>query len=209
MVPSRTRMSGEFTHVSAVIDIRDYRHRLMDGLATAIDEKGYSAATIGDVVRHARVSKRTFYEHFADKEECFLACYAYASELALRAVVAGAGTGGCWLQRVRGSVRAYLATLRLHPALTRTLLLEVHGAGQRALVMRRRVLSRFSRMLCDLVDEGRKANSGVQELSPAMSTALVGGINELVLYAVEHSGAEHLGELEETIVDLVVAVLRG
>ena len=59
---------------------RGHRARLTGGLAAAIAEKGYAAVTIADVVRHARVSKRTFYEHFADKEACFLALYAETSD---------------------------------------------------------------------------------------------------------------------------------
>ena len=57
-----------------------HRARLTAGLATAIAEKGYAAVTIADVVRVARVSKRTFYEHFPDKEACFLALYAETSD---------------------------------------------------------------------------------------------------------------------------------
>ena len=68
------------------------RARLEAGLAEAIAEKGYAAATIADVVRHARVSKRTFYEHFADKEECFLALYSDSSD-ELLALIAEAAWG--------------------------------------------------------------------------------------------------------------------
>ena len=48
--------------------------------AAASAEKGYAATTIADIVRHARVSKRTFYEHFADKEDCLLAGYQHVSD---------------------------------------------------------------------------------------------------------------------------------
>ena len=70
-----------------------HRARLTGGLATAIAEKGYGAATIADVVRVARVSKRTFYEHFADKEACFLALYAETTEELLELISNAAATG--------------------------------------------------------------------------------------------------------------------
>jgi AcrR family transcriptional regulator len=92
-------------------------------------EKGYAATTIADVVRHSRVSKRTFYEPFTDREAGFLACYAHGGDLALRAVAETAGRSGTWPEQVRAATRAYLAILQARPALARTLLVEVHGAG--------------------------------------------------------------------------------
>ena len=181
----------------------------MAGMAAALDEKGYAAATIADIVRHARVSKRTFYEHFADKEDCFLASYRAASEHALQVVAAAAEGEGDWPERVRAAAHAYLAALQREPALTRTLLMEVHAAGPRALALRRTVLARFADLLCELVARARAEAPGLRELTPAMSAALVGGINELVLLAVEHGDAERLTELEETTADLVTAVLSA
>src|SRR5687768_18574853 len=56
------------------------RTRLLEAVGRAVAERGYAAATIDDVVRRAGVSKKTFYEHFADKQDCFLAAYEAASE---------------------------------------------------------------------------------------------------------------------------------
>jgi AcrR family transcriptional regulator len=185
----------------------DHRVRLMEGMAAAVNEKGYAATTIADIVRHSRVSKRTFYEHFADREACFLACYAEGSELALRAVAEAARGGDLWPERVHAATRAYLTTLQDHPALTRTLLVEILGAGPRALVLRREVLERFALLLRDLVEAARGERPEVRELTPAMSTALVGGINELVLATVEQGGVDQLDQLEEPISELVQSAL--
>ena len=210
MVPSRTSMGKGNLATASPLGSRagDHRLRLLDGMAAAVNEKGYAATTIADVVRHSRVSKRTFYEHFADREACFLACYAHGAELAMRAVAGAAAGGGSWPQQVRAATRAYLATLQARPALTRTLLVEVHGAGPRALALRRSVLAQFARLLCELVERGRREHPKLRALSPAMSTALVGGINELVLSTVEQGGADQLDRLEETIADLVESVLQ-
>ena len=62
-------------------------------------------------------------------------------------------------------------------------------------------------MLRELVDAGRRDHSQLPELTPAMSTALVGGINELVLSTLEQD-ADRLDHLEETIVGFVEAVLH-
>ena len=108
--------------------------------------------------------------------------------------MAGAGPGGHTSLPGRPGAR---------PALTRTLLVEVHAVGPRALALRRAVLRRFAGLLRELVESGRRDQPRLPELTPAMSTALVGGINELVLSTLEEDGADRLDQLEETIVRFV------
>jgi AcrR family transcriptional regulator len=85
-----------------------HRARLTEGLAAAIAEKGYAAVTIADVVRGARVSKRTFYEHFADKEACFLALYAETSDELIDLIATSAANApGSWEARIGAAARAY------------------------------------------------------------------------------------------------------
>ena len=74
-----------------------------------------AAATIADVVRHARVSKRTFYEHFADKEDCFVAAYRELSEQTMRAIAAAVDFGASWEEQMGAAVRAYLGALDSRP----------------------------------------------------------------------------------------------
>jgi len=185
-----------------------HRLRLVEGMVAAVDEKGYAATTIADIVRHARVSKRTFYEHFADREQCFLACYSYGSELALASLtLAATECDGPWTEQVRAAAQAYLRTLEVNPTLTRTLIVEVHAAGPRALALRRTVLQRFADVLRERVEDGRQQHPEVRSLTPAMSIALVGGINELVLHTVEQGHTDQLTALSDTVAELVQAAL--
>lgn len=188
---------------------QDVPRRLVEGLAAAIAEKGYAQTTIADIVRHARVSKRTFYEHFTDKETCFLAGYVALSEETLRIIAGAAAVEGTWEERVHAAVRAYLEALESKPELTRTYLLEIHAAGPRALEARRRVHRRFAEQMRSLVDAAREQQPALRPLSEAMATALVGGINELVLVAAEGKKPARLGELTETAADLVIAVVTA
>ena len=55
------------------LSVVDNRARLLAGLSEALRERSYGEVTVADVVRHAHTSKRTFYEHFADKHDCFVA----------------------------------------------------------------------------------------------------------------------------------------
>ena len=61
-----------------------HRRRLLDGLAVSVARRGYSDTTIADIAAAARVSKRTFYEHFGSKQQCMIALYESASELSRR-----------------------------------------------------------------------------------------------------------------------------
>ena len=94
-------------------------------------QKGYAAATIDDIVRGAGVSKKTFYEHFQDKEDCFLAAYQQASDELFRHVREAHGAERDWLERTRAGIVAYLRWLAAEPALARVFLIEVAAAGPR------------------------------------------------------------------------------
>lgn len=179
--------------------------RLLDGLAAAIAEKGYASTTIADIVRHARVSKRTFYETFADKEACFLASYRAVTERMMTTIAYAVDANGAWQEQVDAAARAYLHVLEENPALTRTFLVEIHAAGPKALQLRREVHQQFAELLRGLVAAGRRKHPEIRPLSPMMATAVVGAINELVLVAVEGGG--RLRDLERTATELLNAVL--
>jgi AcrR family transcriptional regulator len=188
------------------------RQDLTSGLAAAVAEKGYAASTIADIVTHARVSKRTFYEHFADKEECLMALYAQGAQELLGVLAAAASVSFVsWRQVVSQTVNAYLSAMEDMPAVARTLLVEVQAAGPRAYRLRQETQARFAEALVALVDVGRAANpaSDIRPLSPALALALVGGINELLLHASDpYTGtATPYTALAAPVVQLVSAVL--
>ncbi len=125
-----------------------HRARITGGLAAAIAEKGYAAVTIADVVRLARVSKRTFYEHFADKEACFVALYAETSDELLALIAAtAANVAGPWEERLGAAARAYFERVAAEPELIRAALLEIQAAGPRARELRRDVQRRYAELL--------------------------------------------------------------
>jgi len=186
-----------------------YRSRLVGAMAVLLAAKGYAAVTIADIAREARVSKRTFYEHFTGKEACFIACYEALSDIALQSIAEAASQRVLWTEQTRAATSAYLSTLESQPALTRTLMMDIYAAGPEALRVRRAVQKRFADFLRRLVDEGRKDNPKLRRLSGAMATAVIGGINELVLMAVEEGRAHRLTELSGTADELLRAVLGG
>jgi AcrR family transcriptional regulator len=181
-----------------------HRARLTGGLAASVAEKGYAATTIADVVRHARVSKRTFYEHFSDKEACFLALYSQTSDELLALIDQAAAGDGPWDARLETAAGAYFERVAAEPSLIRAALVDIQAAGPRALRLRREVQRRYA----DLLRELSAREPTVRPLSPALATAVVGGLNELMLEAVEEGREARLAELAGAAVELIRAVLR-
>jgi AcrR family transcriptional regulator len=177
----------------------DPRARLTAGLAAAIAETGYGGATVADVVRHARVSKRTFYEHFADKEECFLALYSETTDRLLELIAGAAAGGGSWEERLTAAARAYFGALASQPELIRASMLEIRAAGPRAHALQRDVRRRYAQALMALSED-----PAVTPLTPALATAVVGGLDALLAEAAEDG---RVAELPGAATELLRAVL--
>jgi AcrR family transcriptional regulator len=184
----------------------------MQGFLDVVADKGYAAATIADIVAAARVSKRTFYEHFADKEDCLLATYQQSSERLLELLRAAGATGAQlpWRDRVGALTRAYLTALDALPPVHRTLMLEIQVAGPRAFALRTRTQSRFAALMCELVQEASVGEPEIRPISPELALALVGGINELMLHVFNPYSAhasKPFTALTETVTQLATAVI--
>jgi AcrR family transcriptional regulator len=187
------------------------RGRMLGAMADAVADKGYAATTVAHVVARAGVSRKTFYEHFRDKEECFLAAFDAGVDLLLAAIVAAqpVGDDGGWIALMRARVRAYLDTLASNPAFARTFLIEVFAAGPRALERRADVLRRFARLFRDLHEEARRQFPELPSVPEPIYVAAVGAINELVSDFAREGRTAELPELEDTLLYLQVALFAG
>lgn len=174
------------------------RTRLLEAVGRAVAERGYAAATIDDVVRRAGVSKKTFYEHFADKQDCFLAAYEAASEELLERVREAYAPHDDWLERTRAGIRAYLRWLAAEPALARVFLIEVAAAGPEAAERRERLRDRYAERMRELQDEA--------SVPDEIFHAVVAAADDLVVRRLREGG--NLLELEPVLLHLQVALLR-
>jgi len=174
--------------------------RLLQALAEVVADKGLGAVTVADVVRVAGVSKRTFYEQFADKDVCFLTLYRLASASALDTLRASVQRALPWQAQVETALRAYFAHLSAGPRLLRTLFVEIHHLGEAGAVARREVMTSLAGFMCETVNRDRPAE---QALSPAMAMAAVGAITELVLQAIERNEQAELERLVPVASDIV------
>jgi AcrR family transcriptional regulator len=185
------------------------RTRLIEALGRAVAEKGYAAATIDDVVRGAGVSKKTFYEHFQDKEDCFVAAYEAASDQLFEHVRDAHAGQGDWLARTRAGITAYLRWLAAEPALARVFLIEVAAAGPRAAECRERLRDRYALLMRERHDEARAEIPALPRLPLEIFQAAVAAVDELVVRRIREGGAEDLPELEPILFYLELALLAG
>ncbi len=189
--------------------LESQRGRMLDAIAEAVAAKGYAATTVGDVVSGAGVSRKTFYEHFADKEECFLAAWDVGVQVLFDAIAASRDPAADSIERMRAGVRAYLETLAAEPAFARSFFIEVVAAGPQAEARRGEVHGRFADLLATMNDQVRREMPQLPDAPPAVARAAVGAINELVYEYVRVGRTEQLPELEDTILHLELVLFAG
>jgi AcrR family transcriptional regulator len=187
----------------------EYRDRLLEGMAAAVDERGFAETTIADIARHARVSKRTFYEHFESKQDCLLALYVASSARALARIADSIDPSLDLDAQIKKMTDIYFSSMQERPALLRTLLVEILAAGPRGLEVRRQVNRRYADLLRKVVASSNSKGRDKHTLSADMSMAVVGGLNELLLQAVEEGKLERLRRLAAPAAELVRSVVRS
>lgn len=181
--------------------VESHRSRLLQGMAHAVARKGYADTTIADIVAEASVSRRTFYEHFDGKAACLIALYEAASRNALKVLREAIDPSHAWERQLDRAIGAYLGCMAAEPALMRTLLIEILHLGPEGLAARRAVNREIADYMVAVVGSAR--------VTPDLAMAVVGGIHELVLQAIEDGKVDELPQLTKTAAALVKAVVRS
>lgn len=156
------------------------RHAIIEAMIRVAGSKGYLATSVADVLAEAGASRTTFYKHFANKQECFLAAYDLAIEKILAAAEAACREGGCWRDRAKNGLGAVVALLSADQALAQTAIVEASAAGTEA---RRRHSLALGR-LAELLESGRPGRRETElelELPPNTALMTVGGVASLIL----------------------------
>ncbi|MFM9032697.1 MAG: TetR/AcrR family transcriptional regulator [Mycobacterium sp.] len=162
-----------------------FRRRLLDGLAASIEERGYRDSTVADIVRSARTSKRTFYDHFAGKEECFAELLDANDEDLVVALREAVDADAPWQDQVRQAVSAYVRRIEATPAVTLSWIRELPALGEGARPAIRRGFTRLTTAITELSAGPGFRRAGVGPLSPTAAVILVGGLRELTAQTVE------------------------
>jgi AcrR family transcriptional regulator len=172
------------------------RDRMLDALCQAVAEKGYAETAVADVIERAGVSRETFYEHFAGKEDCFLSAYELASVTLQEAIADVVSTGGADpLDQFDSAMAAYLQTMSEQRAYARVFLVDVYAAGPAALSRRFRVFQSFVDTIVEIF--GVRTASG-----RALCEALVGAVSSLVTVRVAVGEFDELPRLRGEIREL-------
>ena len=178
------------------------RERLLNGLVEAVAEHGYNETTIGKITQAAKISRRTFYEYFASKEECFLAAYEMIDAHVHGAVLAAGDPAGPWPEQVRARLATLLEVLARDPAVARFYLVEPLSAGGD--------LAARYRDAMQLLAETVRPREGPADMDVEVrDQVLMGGVATLIARRLKAGGADRLGELLPDLVELVLAPYLG
>jgi AcrR family transcriptional regulator/DNA-binding MarR family transcriptional regulator len=153
-----------------VVEIQ--RARLLAAMVEVSAERGAANVSVANVVERAGVSRRTFYELFNDREDCFLAAFDDAMARVSRHVLDAYDPGAKWVGRVRTALIAALQFLDVERGAGQLLVVGSLGAGHRALERRRRGIAQ----IISLIDQGRTESKAGQELPPLTAEGIVGGV---------------------------------
>lgn len=183
------------------------RVRMLAAMTDVLAERGVARATVEQVVSRAGVSRRTFYETFADLEDCFAATVQDALALAARRAGAAYDPDANWIDAVRAGVHALLEFFEERPRLARVLVVESLGGGRRTLARREQAIAG----LIAIVDRGREHARPREALALSSLTAegVVGGALALLHARLFADRDVVLGQLAGTIMTMVALPYLG
>lgn len=186
-------------------DKSNFRQRLLDALEQCIAENGYPHTTVADIVRRARTSRRTFYEHFDSREACFVALLTDANAEQVRQISAAVDANAPWRTQVRQAIEAWISTGESRSALTLSWIRDVPSLGAPARGLQRDAMENFIQMVHALGDTGEFRAAGVGPVSRQRIIMLLGGLRELTAITVEEGG--RMSDITEEAVAASIALL--
>ncbi|WP_253864852.1 TetR/AcrR family transcriptional regulator [Prauserella halophila] len=181
-----------------------FRRRLLDGLAAEIADDSYRSATVAGIVRRAQTSRRTFYEHFADRDECFVALMAETTGEMVRYVSGAVDETAPWPDQVRTAVEAWFAYAEAEPAIVVSWIRDVPALGDKARQLQRMQLEGFVTLAQGLERQAERRGAGPPVPRESV-IILLGGLRELVATTVEDDGS--LDAVVESAVHAAVSLL--
>jgi AcrR family transcriptional regulator/DNA-binding MarR family transcriptional regulator len=191
---------GGYPQVAAI-----QRSRMLAAAVRAVEELGYSGATVAHITRRARVSRRTFYELFSNREECLVAALESVLD-SIRAELAAADIDGLpWRERVRCGLWVILSFFDREPVLARVCVVQALRGSQAVLERREQILAG----LAVVVDEGRDESPRGGECPPLTAEGLVGAGFSLVYARLLRGEREPLTGLSGDIMGMVVLPYMG
>jgi AcrR family transcriptional regulator len=181
------------------------RGRMLAAAVDAVDEVGYAGMTVAQVISRARVSRKTFYDVFADREDCFLAAFEQAldqAEALVREAYAGEDS---WREGIRAALARVLALMDDEPALAKLCVVESLAAGDRVLERRAQVMER----LAQAVDRGRTAPGANHDPPQVTSEGVIGAVFQVLHSRILERDPEPLFDLLGPLMSMIVLPFLG
>ncbi|HEX4305723.1 MAG TPA: TetR/AcrR family transcriptional regulator [Solirubrobacterales bacterium] len=185
---------------------REEQHtRLMEGLAAAIREKGLAGTQVSDIVRHAHASRRTFYNHFEDKEACFVELMNTLSDAFLDAVDGAIDRAAPIATQVEQAIDTYLSLVTVDPALAAAY--ASPELGERTVMAQREGFERYAELIRSVVESDSARDPGVAPISIERAYMLVSGLHQTLVRAIVRG--EDLDRVSYEFKAVIRAALSG
>jgi AcrR family transcriptional regulator len=181
------------------------RERLIAAMLDAAATIGYRDTNVQDVIERAGVSRPTFYDHFANKDDCFLAAFDASAQRLRSRVAAAAARGESWRSRLRLGLAAVLAFAAAEPQTARTLIVEARAASPAASQRRIELLDGLAACLDACASELQQR----PDRSPLTAAGVVGGIESVLYGRLCRDEAEQLEALLPSLMYFAVLPYEG
>ncbi len=203
----RGRVSGRAPVGSPRVQLSEMqRARLLNAAVASIDELGYTGATVAHIAARARVSRKTFYDLFAGREDCLLAILQDTVNRIAVDLVGSEARGLSWRERVRAGLWEILSCFDREPALARVCVVQSARGSQRVLEYREEILGR----LACVIDEGRHESARAVRTPPLTAEGLVGAVVAIVYKRLlKGAGNEPFTDLLGELMSMIVLPYLG
>jgi AcrR family transcriptional regulator len=201
---ARARREGNGFGHAQVAQIQ--RARILAAMFDVASEQGAASVSVADVVERSGVSRRTFYEAFSDREDCFLAAFEDALAFASQRVLPAYRAERKWRDRIRAAVIAFLSFLDDEPVIGRLLIRESLTGGAKTRARREQVVAQ----IVSAIDRGPKESaSAAAMLQPLTAEALVGGVLSILDARISFSSDSPMSGLANELVSMIVLPYLG
>ena len=181
------------------------RARMLSAAVETIEKNGYARLTVAQVIGRAKVSRKTFYDLFTDREDCFLAVFESALGQVSSRVVEAYEQESSWRESVRAGLAALLTFVDEEPGLARLCVVDALGGGPRVLEERARVLAQLRKV----IDRGRNAAAGGREPAGVTAEGVIGAVFAVIhTRLLERSAKPYIG-LHGPLMSMIVLPYLG
>lgn len=181
------------------------RSRMLTAAVQTVVDVGYARMTVAQVIGRAKVSRKTFYDVFVDREDCFLAAFDQAVAQARALVVESYVRESGWREGVRSGLTRLLMFMDAEPGLAKLCMVEALGAGARVLESRAKVLDE----LAEVLDRGRSVSSATREPPEVTAEGVVGAVFAVLHTRLLEGGKEPLSNLLAPLMSMIVLPYLG